>query len=176
MSSISAEFLRATLQRFMMYKSMGEKAIEQIDDGDLFWKSNDESNSIETIIKHLNGNMLSRWTDFLTTDGEKPTRERDAEFETTPGMNREMLLSLWEEGWSVLITTISSLTPADLEKEVTIRGKPLSVLGAIQRQLPHTAYHVGQIVWIARARKRSAWNSLSIERGQSKSYVPSNND
>lgn len=176
MSSIPEEFLRSALHRFEMYKSLGRKAIDQLDDEDIVWVMDEESNSIATIVKHMNGNMLSRWTDFLTTDGEKPTRQRDAEFETTAGTTRESVLSLWEEGWSLLLATISSLGPDDLQKKITIRGKSHSVIDAIQRQLPHTAYHVGQIVWIAKARKGSSWNSLSIARGQSKSYLPGEKD
>ncbi|MCO6460842.1 MAG: DUF1572 family protein [Saprospiraceae bacterium] len=169
--NISDLYLKSVKQRFLQYKSLGEKAMAQIDDDQLNIQLNEESNSISTIIKHLHGNMMSRWTDFLTSDGEKPWRERDGEFENDL-TDRVILMERWEEGWTCLFTTLDKLGPDDLTSTVYIRNQEHTVLDAIQRQLAHYAYHVGQIVFLSKALSRHRWQSLSIPKGQSKSFIP----
>lgn len=154
---------------FRYYKNLGDKAMLQLDDADLFKKVYDDANSIGIIVKHLWGNMLSRWTDFLVSDGEKSWRERDAEFEDTI-TTRDELKEKWEEGWSCLFSALESLGDSDGQREVTIRGEKHSVDEAILRQLGHYAYHVGQIVFIARNLKGIGWTSLSIPKGASQEY------
>ncbi|MDX1685596.1 MAG: DUF1572 family protein [Saprospiraceae bacterium] len=161
--------LDSSLQLLKYYKSLGEKAIAQLDDRQLFEKVHDDANSIGNLVKHLWGNMLSRWTDFLTTDGEKPWRERDAEFEDTIS-DRKELLSKWEEGWQVVFDALSPLSTDDANRKVTIRGEEHTVEEAVLRQLAHYAYHIGQIVFIARNLKGENWESLSIPKGKSSSY------
>lgn len=162
-------FLDSAIRRFQEYKSLGEKAMVQLQEGELLFTPNEASNSIAVIIRHLNGNMLSRWTNFLTEDGEKEWRKRDEEFEETPS-SREELLQKWEEGWKVLLDSLNALSAEDLEKTITIRTQPLTVVDAINRQLAHYSYHVGQIVYLARWVRNQAWSSLSIPRGASKDY------
>ena len=152
-----------------MYKQLGEKAIAQIDDKELNWQANDDSNSIVTIVKHMWGNMLSRWTDFLTTDGEKPWRQRDAEFENE-GMDRSSIMKKWDEGWQCVFNALNSITDDDLEKTIYIRNEGHSVLEAINRQIAHYSYHVGQIVYISKLRSSKEWHSLSIPRNKSNEY------
>ncbi len=154
---------------FRKYKSLGENAIVQVADERLTVALDDESNSIALLVKHLAGNMRSRFTDFLTTDGEKPGRNRDSEFES-PAATREELLRLWEAGWQCVFAAIGPLTDADLARTVTIRSEPHSVLQAINRQMAHYAYHVGQIVFLAKHFQSGAWKSLSIPRGQSREF------
>jgi hypothetical protein len=161
--------LHNTIAVFQYYKSLGEKAMAQIDDQFLFHTPDDKSNSISVIVKHLHGNMLSRWTDFLTTDGEKEWRQRDEEFEETHG-TREELMNLWEEGWACLFTALGQLTVNDMDHIVYIRNMGQTVLEAIMRQLAHYAYHVGQIVYIARWLNKGDWTSLTIPKGQSGMY------
>lgn len=163
------QYLDSARRQFMMYKQLGEKALGQIDDKELDWHANEDSNSIVTIIKHMWGNMLSRWTDFLTTDGEKPWRQRDEEFEQET-MNRETLIKKWEEGWQCLFNALNSITDADLEKIIYIRNEGHTVLEAINRQIAHYSYHVGQIVYISKLRSKEEWKSLSIPRNKSKEY------
>lgn len=165
-------FLKDSIKRFKHYKELGDKTFEQLKEEDFLYQPNAESNSIAIIIQHMYGNMLSRWTNFLTEDGEKDWRKRDAEFEATP-MTREDLLSFWNEGWNCLLNTLESLQPDDLMKTVTIRTEPLLVYDAILRQLAHYPYHVGQIVYIGRMILEREWNSLSIPKGGSKSYLDS---
>lgn len=165
--SVGEEFLRSILYRFRMYKTLGDRALAQLDDENIAWSPGAESNSIRITVKHLHGNMMSRWTDFLTTDGEKPTRERDAEFEDTV-VNHQGLIAKWNEGWACLFAAVEPLRPGDLLKAVSIRTQPLSVIDALNRQIGHIAYHVGQIVWLAKHRKGADWQTLSIPRGQSK--------
>jgi hypothetical protein len=162
-------YLKSATRQFLMYKKLGEDAILQMDDQHLYIQPNEESNSVAIIVKHLWGNMLSRWTDFLTTDGEKPWRERDAEFENDI-QNREALMQKWNEGWQCLFTALESITDDDLEKIIYIRNEGHSILEAINRQIAHYAYHVGQIVYIAKMYKNDGWNSLSIPRNKSKDY------
>lgn len=152
-----------------MYKALGEKAMAQLEDAQLFWQPNEESNSIITIVKHLRGNMLSRWTDFMTTDGEKPWRQREEEF-TNRDMSREELMQQWEEGWQCLFNALDSITNDDLEKIVYIRNEGHTVLEAINRQIAHYCYHVGQITYVAKMLKNDAWQSLSIPRNKSAEY------
>lgn len=141
----------------------------QLEDSQLTWQPNEESNSIAIIVKHMWGNMLSRWTDFLTTDGEKPWRQRDAEFDNDLN-DREALLQKWEEGWKCLFDALGSITDDDLERIVYIRNEGHTVLEAINRQIAHYSCHVGQIVYLAKMLKNDAWKSLSIPRNKSKDY------
>jgi uncharacterized damage-inducible protein DinB len=157
------ESLRFELRRT---KRLGDGALSQLDEADWHARPDEESNSIAILVQHLHGNMLSRWTDFLTADGEKPTRARDAEFEPQ-GLSAKDILARWEEGWRVCLGAIEPLTEADLARTVRIRGEPLTVLDAILRQVSHYAYHVGQIVLLARARRGASWKSLSIPKGKS---------
>lgn len=149
-------------------KTQADKAIAQVDDRDLFAALDPESNSIAIIMKHVAGNMRSRWTDFLTTDGDKPDRNRDTEFESDAGESRAAAVARWEEGWNRFARTIASLTPGDLEKTVTIRGERHTVIEAINRQMTHYAAHVGQIVLLAKHYAGPRWQTLSIPRGKSK--------
>lgn len=154
---------------FRKYKSLGEGAIAQVADADLTRTLDPEMNSIAVIVKHLSGNMLSRWTDFLTTDGEKPTRDRDGEFETPPATRLEMM-AVWERGWECLLSALDPLTDADLARAVTIRGERHSVVQAINRQIAHYSYHVGQIVLLAKHFQSASWKSLSVPRRRSQEY------
>lgn len=162
-------FLDSAKKQFEYYKMLGEKAMAQVPEESLFWKANADSNSIASIVKHLWGNMLSRWTDFLTTDGEKDWRKRDAEFDNDIKSKAD-LMAKWEEGWKCLLDTINSLTTADLEKEIFIRNMGHTVTEAINRQLAHYPYHVGQIVFIAKMLCSDQWQSLSIAKGNSPGY------
>ena len=138
-------------------------------DDSLTWQPNEDSNSVQMIVQHLWGNMMSRWTDFLTTDGEKPWRKRDEEFEQAPMLRAEMM-EKWEEGWQCLLNTLNSLNEDDLEKIIYIRNDGHTALEAINRQIAHYSYHVGQIVYIAKICNKSGWNSLSIPRNKSNEY------
>ncbi len=151
------------------YRKLGEGAMAQVEDARLFEALNDESNSIGVIVKHMSGNMKSRWTDFLTSDGEKTWRDRDAEFDNA-ALTREGLMQAWDEGWDCVFQALEGLTDADLGRTITIRGEAHSVLQAISRQLTHYAYHVGQIVVLAKHFQGSAWKKLSIARGQSAEF------
>ncbi len=162
--ALAQHYLGDTLASFREYKALAEGAFRQISDEEFFFTPDEEANSIAVIIKHMSGNMLSRWTDFLNTDGEKPDRNRDAEFEMDEGATREMLLERWERGWSCLFRALESLAPEDLQKSVRIRGQELSVMQAINRQLTHYAYHIGQIVFLAKHLRYRDWKSLSIPK------------
>jgi uncharacterized damage-inducible protein DinB len=163
-------YLAEATEQFRHLKRMADKAIAQIP-ADAFLHAPDaESNSVALIVKHIAGNLRSRWTDFLTTDGEKPDRHRDQEFETTDHDSHEVLLKQWETGWSLVFETMESLAPADLEKTVLIREEPHSVLKAIQRQLTHNAYHVGQIVFLAKQLRSADWKTLTIPRGKTEEF------
>lgn len=164
--SLGTEFLASVIKRFKEYKALGEKTFAQLNEKHMLVQPNDASNSIAVIIQHMHGNMLSRWTDFLTEDGEKPWRKRDDEFETH-SHTKEQMLQLWEEGWRVFLNTLQSLTEDDLLKTITIRSQPLLVVDAINRQMAHYSYHVGQIVYIGRWLKDAEWHSLSIPKGGS---------
>lgn len=169
MERMNQEYLNSIQKQFAYYKLLGEKTFDQLNDDQLFWKYNSESNSIATIVKHLWGNMLSRWTDFLTTDGEKPWRQRDAEFENDI-TSREELMAKWNDGWNCFLNAINGLTESDLSKEVFIRNMGHTVFDAINRQLAHYPYHIGQIVFIGKMLRNDDWNSLSIPKGQSDKY------
>lgn len=166
---MNANYLASIKKQFLYYKLLGEKAIEQVPEEKLFWVSDEESNSIAMIVKHLWGNMLSRWTDFLSSDGEKPWRNRDAEFENDIQTKSEMMQK-WDDGWDCLLNTLNSLQPEDLERMIYIRNEGHTVLEAINRQLAHYPYHVGQIVFLARMLREGHWKSLSIARNQSSQY------
>jgi len=156
-------FLPPTLKIFAANKSMGERAMAQLSDADLHWQFNEDTNSIAMNVHHLWGNMRSRWTDFLTSDGEKSWRERDAEFEPYKASRTE-ILQRWEEGWTCLFTALESLQPEDLDRTVFIRGEAHSVPEAIQRQVAHYAYHIGQMVQIGKMIRGQEWASLSIPK------------
>lgn len=156
-------------KQFEYYKLLGEKTFAQLSDEMLFWQYNETSNSIAIIVKHLSGNMLSRWTDFLTTDGEKEWRKRDAEFENDLS-GRQELLDKWNAGWQCLFNALNSLTPEDLNKEIYIRNQGHSIGDAITRQLAHYSYHVGQIVFMGKIACENNWKSLSIPKGESSLY------
>ena len=164
-----SSYLTSLIKQFEYYKLLGQKSFEQLSESDLNWQHNGQSNSIATIVKHMHGNMLSRFTNFLTEDGEKEWRERDAEFETEE-LNKIQLSELWEEGWKITLVTIRSLNPEQLEEIVYIRNMGHTVTEALNRQLGHYAYHVGQIVFIAKQLKGDAWESLSIPKGESVAY------
>jgi len=166
---MDTNYLESVIKQFEYYKGLGEKAMEQVPDEALFWQYNSESNSIASIVSHLWGNMLSRWTDFLTTDGEKSWRNRDSEFEATL-QSREELLEKWKAGWNCLLTALRSLTQEDLSRIIYIRNQGHTVLEAINRQLAHYPYHVGQIVFIAKMVANQNWKSLSIPKGGSSAY------
>ncbi len=152
------------------HKRLAEGAIAQLRDHELFLQLDSEANSVAVLMKHIAGNMRSRLTDFLTTDGEKPDRRRDREFEISPGATRAQLLETWEAGWKIAFDTIASLRPGDLERMVTIRGEPLTVLQALHRAVAHYVYHVGQIVFLAKHIRGAEWKTLSIARGQSDQF------
>ncbi|SCY79587.1 DUF1572 domain-containing protein [Flavobacterium caeni] len=169
MSTPDTSYLESAIKQFQYYKLLGEKAIAQLEPAQLFVSVDDDTNSIAVIVKHLAGNMLSRWTDFLTSDGEKPWRNRDDEFEDTIS-SKEELMTLWDQGWQCLFDALAGLTPAHLGQIIYIRNEGHTVVEAINRQLAHYPYHVGQIVFYAKQLKASAWDSLSIPRNASKSY------
>lgn len=153
----------------LYYKTIAEKAIEQLEEEQLFVSVNEDTNSIATIIKHMAGNMLSRWTDFLTTDGEKEWRNRDGEFENTVN-SKEKLLKIWNTGWECFFKAIEELKPGQLSQIIYIRNEGQTALDAINRQLAHYPYHIGQIVFYAKMLKNSEWTSLSIPKNKSNSY------
>ena len=163
-------FLEETIKSFRGLKSNVEKALDQLADGDLHWTPNEESNSIAIIMKHMAGNMISRWTDFLTTDGEKENRNRDSEFVDEFG-SRSELMDYWQRGWKTCLNSLTSLREEDLLKTVYIRKEPHVVIRALQRQLSHYAYHCGQIVYVAKQIKGKGFRSLSIPRGDSSKYI-----
>ena len=162
-------YIKDSLAVFRYYKNLAERAIAQATDEQLVAVLDDESNSIALIVKHMAGNMKSRWTDFLTTDGEKPDRQRDLEF-VDPPVTREALLAAWEEGWGSLFTALEPLSDADLERTVTIRGEAHSVMQTINRQVAHYSYHCGQIVMLAKHLNHSGWNALTVPRGRSEEF------
>jgi len=165
----TTSYLSDALPLFRHYKKLGDRAIEQITDEQLFLTLDDEANSIAIIVKHMAGNMKSRWRDFLTSDGEKPDRDRDSEFETPPTTRTEVL-TLWEAGWNTLFHALEELTDDDLSRTVTIRGEAHSVIQAINRQLAHLPYHIGQIVLLAKHFVGSDWQTLSVARRASGEY------
>ena len=166
-TQLGQHYLDDALYTFGYYKQLAERAFAQIGDEDFFRTIDDESNSIAVNLKHLAGNMFSRWTDFLTTDGEKPERNRDMEFVMAPETTRQEMIDYWERGWQCTFQAIEPLTPDDLMRTVKIRGQAHTVVQAINRQLAHYAYHVGQIVYLAKHFKSNDWQSLSIPKNKS---------
>lgn len=162
-------YLEGTIKQFEYYKSLGDKAMAQVSEEQLFWAPNAESNSIAVIVQHIAGNMLSRWTDFLTSDGEKEWRNREAEFDHII-TNKSELIRIWEQGWEVFFNAIKPLTENDLERIVYIRNQGHTVTEAIQRQLAHYPYHIGQMIYLAKMMANENWQSLSIPRGNSKQF------
>ena len=170
MDESARHYLEESRRQFRGYKRLGEGAIAQLKDEELFFTLDPESNSVAIIVKHMAGNMRSRFTDFLTSDLEKPDRHRDQEFELSSQTTRAEVMRWWESGWSCVFSAIESLRPEDVQRSVPIRGNPHTVLQAINRQLAHYAYHVGQIVFLAKHLRSKDWKSLSIPRGKSEEF------
>ena len=164
------DFLQLSVREFHRMKTLADKAVAQISPEAFATAPGPTDNSIALIIKHMSGNLRSRWTNFLNSDGEKPDRDRDAEFRFSPEDTRAALLAQWENGWSILFEAFGALKPNDLHRTVSIRGEPFSVLQAITRQLSHYSYHVGQIVYLAKHLAGKQWQSLSIPLGQSQDF------
>jgi hypothetical protein len=169
-ADIATHYLDEARRQFRGHKRLAEGAIAQLKDEELFIALDPESNSIAVLVKHLAGNMRSRFTDFLTTDGEKPDRDRDQEFEMTSARTRADVMRWWEEGWARVFATIESLKPEDVMRTVTVRGEPHTVLQAMNRQIAHYAQHTGQIVFLAKHLRSSEWKTLSVPRGKSKEF------
>ena len=168
---IATDYLASVKKQFLYYKILGEKAIEQLKPEQLFVSANEETNSIATIVKHLSGNMLSRWTDFLSTDGEKEWRNRDSEFDAHfDGNDKESVMKLWTKGWDCLFEALNELREDQLIEIIYIRNEGHTVIEAINRQLAHYPYHIGQIVFYAKMLKEKEWTSLSIPKNKSTSY------
>jgi len=171
--SIGKEYLATAIRRLKYYKDLGDKTFEQLEEKDFHFQPSSESNSIAVIVQHMAGNMLSRWTNFLSEDGEKEWRERDAEFEIHH-YSKQQIIDLWNKGWSCFLQAVESLTENDLNKTVSIRKEQLSVIDAINRQMAHYPYHIGQIVYTGRIIKNNEWKNLSIPKGQSQAYNTGN--
>jgi uncharacterized damage-inducible protein DinB len=169
-TDIGRRYLDDAVGEFRKYKKYADRAVAQVSDDEFFRQIDRESNSIALIMKHISGNQHSRWKDFLTTDGEKPDRDRDTEFERFDSDTKEKLLARWEEGWRLLFEALAPLTGEDLQRTVSIRGEAHTVLQAIQRQLTHYASHVGQIVFLAKHLAGDRWKTLSIPRGKSRQF------
>lgn len=167
--SLSSIYLQSVLKRLEIHRQLGLKTIERLNEAQLHWQPEWEPNSIAMIVQHLHGNMLSRWTDFLTTDGEKPNRNRDNEFEEQPA-SPEKILQQWNSGWDCMMNAIRSLHESDLDRTVFIRSEPHIVMDAINRQLAHVPYHVGQIIYIGKMILKDQWQSLSIPKGGSAAF------
>ena len=167
--SLASTYLQSVIKRFNIHKELGDKTFEQLSDEDFHFQPNEESNSIAVIIQHMAGNMLSRWTDFLTSDGEKEWRKRDTEF-NDQNLSKQQLIELWQKGWNCCLNTLNSLTEEDLMKTIYIRSIELVAIDAINRQLTHYPSHVGQIMYIGKIIKNKNWQSLSIAKGQSDEY------
>ena len=174
MTNLAAHYLDEIKRQLRGHKRMAESAIAQLSDEDLFKQIDPEANSIAIIIKHIAGNARSRFTDFLTSDGEKPDRFRDREFELTTSTSREEVMRWWEEGWSYVFSTLNALKPEDIDHNITIRQEPHTVMQALNRALAHYAQHVGQIVFLAKHLRGSQWQTLSIPRGKSEEYKATN--
>lgn len=165
----TTSYIEDSLELFQSYKKLAERAMEQVADEQLFATLDEETNSVAIVVKHMAGNMRSRWTDFLASDGEKPDRDRDSEF-VDPPTTREALLQVWEDGWSHVFRALEPLSDADLRRTVTIRGEAHSVMQAINRQMAHYAQHVGQIVMLAKHFAHDKWQSLSVPRNRSAEF------
>ena len=170
--SINNHYLESIKKQFLYYKTLGEKAMYQLEPEQLFISVNEDTNSIAVIVKHLSGNMISRWTDFLTSDGEKKWRNRDGEFDDSHfhGNDKAELMEIWNKGWDCFFNTINALTPEQLETIIYIRNEGHTVIEAINRQLAHYPYHIGQIVFYAKMLKKTEWDTLSIAKNKSNSY------
>ncbi len=162
-ASLGQTYLESVIKRLTEYKGLGDKTFAQLEEKDFHFQPNETSNSIAVIIQHVGGNMLSRWTNFLTEDGEKGFRDRDAEFEDGP-YSRDQLLDLWERGWACMLTALQSLTEDDLLKTIHIRNEPLTAIDAINRQLAHYPNHIGQIQYIGKMIRNDQWKTLSIPK------------
>ncbi len=169
MSNLHHDYLSDAVQSFRNYKKLADRAIEQVSDDEFFADIDSESNSIAVIVKHIAGNLHSRWRDFLTSDGEKPDRNRDTEFEITAD-TRESLMGAWESGWQTLFDAIEPLTEEDFARTIKIRGEPHTIVEAVNRQLTHYSYHIGQIVFLAKHLRSSDWETLSVPRNRSGEY------
>lgn len=169
MENTGSNYISNAIELFQYYKGLADRAIAQVSDEQLHWQYNTESNSIAVVMKHIAGNSISRWTDFLNSDGEKPWRNREAEFEDT-AITKQELFNLWEEGWQCLFNALSPLTHADLQRIIYIRNEGHTVLEAVNRQLTHLPYHVGQIVFIARMLAGDNWQALTIPKGGSTAF------
>ncbi len=170
MTELAQHYLDDALQTFRDYKKLAQGALRQISDEDFFKTIDEETNSIAVNMKHMAGNMISRWTDFLTTDGEKPERDRDIEFVMLPGTTKDEMIAYWEKGWRCVFDAIGPLQAEDLMRTIMIRGQEHTVLQAINRQLAHYAYHTGQIVFLAKHFKSNEWQSLSVPRNKSAEF------
>jgi hypothetical protein len=170
MNSLSTHYLDEIRRQLRGHKRLAEGALAQLNDEDFFVTLDPESNSIAILIKHISGNMRSRFTDFLTSDGEKPDRHRDGEFELSDKTTRAELMAWWESGWNVLFAALDSLTPDDLMRTIYIRQEPHTVVQALNRALTHYAYHLGQIVFLAKHFRSNAWKTLSVPRGKSEEF------
>lgn len=168
--SLATAYADEARRSFRGYKRMADGTFAQLDDRAFFHLPDPESNSVAILVKHISGNLRSRWTDFLTTDGEKPDRNRDREFVLTPADTREALMRRWEESFSTVFATLQSLTPEDFDKTVYIRGDAHSVLQAINRSLNHVAGHISQIIFLGKLLRGAEWKTLSIPRGKSAEY------
>jgi hypothetical protein len=169
-SEVSKHYLEEAQRQLRGHKRMGESAMSQLKDSDFFVTLDPESNSVAILVKHIAGNMRSRFTDFLTSDGEKPDRFRDREFELNAGPSRADVMRWWEEGWGIVLGAVDALKPDDVMRTVTIRGEPHTVLQAINRQIAHYAQHIGQMVFLAKHLRSSEWKTLSIPRGKSEEF------
>jgi len=165
--TVAAAYLDEVRRTFRGYKRLTEGAFAQLQDADFFYTPDPESNSVALLVKHMSGNMRSRFTDFLTTDGEKPDRHRDREFEMETAVTRAQVMRWWEDGWNCVFQALETLKPDDLARTVHIRGEAHSVLQALNRQVTHYAHHSGQILFLAKMVRKSEWKSLSIPRGKS---------
>ncbi|PUZ22856.1 hypothetical protein DCC81_20770 [Chitinophaga parva] len=170
-SNLATLYKQSLTKRLLTYKTLGERTFAQLDEAHIHWQPLGEPNSIYIIVKHIAGNMLSRFTDFLTTDGEKPWRERDAEFKDDTAISKADMIALWEKGWNCLLQAIEALQPGDFEKTVYIRQEPHTVVDALNRQLAHYPYHVGQIVYLGKMLAGTSWQSLSIPKGDGSSQA-----
>lgn len=169
MNTLGAIYLDSAIKRLLTYKTLGDMTFAQLEEKDFYYAPSEQSNNIAVIIQHMHGNMISRWTNFLSEDGEKPGRNRDEEF-SPPSSDKAELLDMWEKGWRCLIETLSSLKEDDLLKTITIRHEPLTAIDAINRQLAHYPHHVGQIVYIGKMILDNSWTSLSIAKGSSQDF------
>lgn len=167
--SFSRNFIESAISEFQRYKALGDKTFSQLSDKEIHWQNGDFDNSVAIIAKHIAGNMLSRWTNFLTEDGEKSWRHRETEFEQPPETKAEMI-AVWEKGWNCLFDTLNSLTEENFDRKIKIRNEDHSIIEAVHRQLAHYANHVGQIIYVGRMIRGKDWQSLSIPKGRSEAF------